>query len=57
MPEAFVEPAAVGAVLADMPMFLTPEVYVPVPLEMTYMSAWESVPAYWREVLTAGGSV
>ena len=24
-----------------MPLFLTPEVYVPLPLEATYQSAWE----------------
>jgi hypothetical protein len=53
VPEAFVEPTAVGAVLPEMPLFLTPDVYVPLPLEATYQSAWEAVPAYWREVLTA----
>jgi hypothetical protein len=50
---AFVEPTAVGAVLPEMPLFLTPDVYVPLPLEATYQSAWEAVPAYWRGVLTA----
>ncbi len=50
-PEAFVELRAVGGVLPEMPLFLSPEVYVPVPLEATYQSAWEAVPAFWREVL------
>jgi hypothetical protein len=50
-PEAFVDFAAVGAALPDMPLFLTDEVYVPVPLEATYQSAWEAVPAFWRDVL------
>jgi hypothetical protein len=50
-PEAFVEPAAVGAALPDMPLFLTRHVYVPVPLQATYQSAWEAVPSYWRNVL------
>jgi hypothetical protein len=50
--EAFVELLAVGDPLPDMPLFLTPEVYVPVPLEATYQAAWEGMPAYWREVLT-----
>lgn len=50
-PEAFVEPVAVGRALPDMPLFLSPEVYVPVPLEATYQSAWRRVPAYWREQL------
>jgi hypothetical protein len=50
--EAFVEPVAVGDPLPDMPLFLTAEVYVAVPLEATYQSAWEGMPAYWRGVLT-----
>jgi uncharacterized protein DUF4058 len=53
IPEAFVEPTAVGAVLPEMPLFLTPDVYVPLPLEATYQSAWEAVPSYWQKVLTA----
>ncbi|MCI0461983.1 MAG: hypothetical protein L0Z62_33955 [Gemmataceae bacterium] len=50
--EAFVEQVAVGEALPEMPLFLTPEVYVPVPLEATYQLAWERMPAYWREVLS-----
>jgi hypothetical protein len=50
-PEAFVGQTAVGAALPEMPLFLTPEVYVPVPLEATYAAAWEAVPSYWRDVL------
>lgn len=50
-PEAFVQPVAVGGELPDMPLFLTPEIYVPVPLEATYQAAWQTLPAYWREVL------
>ncbi|MGH7193945.1 MAG: hypothetical protein ACREJM_10490 [Candidatus Saccharimonadales bacterium] len=52
-PEAFVEPTMVGAALGDMPLFLSPEVYVPTPLEATYASAWETMPPFWREALTA----
>jgi hypothetical protein len=55
VPEAFVEPTAVGLSLTDMPLFLSPEVYIPLPLEKTYQSAWEAVPSYWREVLTSSG--
>jgi hypothetical protein len=51
--EAFVEPVAVGDSLPEMPLFLTPEVYVPVPLEATYQAAWECLPAFWRNVLSA----
>ncbi len=51
--EAFIELVALGDALPDMPLFLTPETYVPVPLELTYLAAWEGMPAYWRDVLTA----
>ncbi len=54
--EAFIEPVAVGDALPEMPLFLTPEVYVPVPLEETYQLAWDGMPAYWRGVLTAGSA-
>ena len=53
--EAFIEPVAVGDALPEMPLFLTPDEYVPVPLEATYRSAWDGLPAYWRDVLTSGG--
>lgn len=48
---AYVEPMRVGSPLIDMPLFLRPEHYIPVPLEMTYMSAWSGVPARWRRVI------
>jgi hypothetical protein len=51
--EVFLEPVAVGDPLPEMPLFLTPEVYVPLPLDATYHSAWEAVPAVWQEVLVA----
>jgi hypothetical protein len=50
--EVFLDPVAVGDALPDMPLFLTQQVYVPVPLEATYLAAWESVPEFWRKVLT-----
>ena len=55
-PEAFIEPTAVGAALPEMPLFLTLDVYVPLPLEATYQSAWEAVPSFWRDVLAAAGA-
>jgi hypothetical protein len=55
IPEAFVEPIGFGDELPEMPLFLTPEVYVPVPLEATYQSAWNELPAYWRDVLNPPG--
>lgn len=50
-PEAFVEPVAVGDRLPKMPLFLTPEEYVNVPLEQTYQTAWAKVPKRWRDVI------
>src|SRR5262249_11343288 len=51
--EVFLEPVAVGDTLPDMPLFLTPETYVLVPLDATYRAAWEALPAVWQEVLAA----
>ena len=55
--EAYIEPTAVGRELIDMPLFLTPETYVNVPLETTYRAAYRGVPRKWREVLDASPSV
>jgi hypothetical protein len=51
--EAFIEPVAVGANLPDMPLFLSPEIYVSVPLEATYEIAWDGLPAFWQGVLVS----
>jgi hypothetical protein len=50
---AYVEPTAVGHELIDMPLFLTEEMYVNVPLEATYRAAYRGVPKRWRDVLDA----
>jgi hypothetical protein len=50
-PEAFLEPVAVGRPLIDMPLFLTAERYVNVPLEPTYRAAYQGMPEFWRNVL------
>jgi hypothetical protein len=42
---AYIEVAAVGDPLPDMPVFLTGDHYVPCPLESTYQTAWEQFPA------------
>jgi hypothetical protein len=47
----YIEPIAVGDELPDMPLFLDPDVFVEVPLETTYMAAWEAVPVRWRQVI------
>lgn len=49
--KAFVEPTAVGRDLIDMPLFLTEDMYVNVPLEATYRAAYRGVPKRWRDVL------
>ncbi len=51
--EVFLEPVAVGDSLPDMPLFLTRQVYVPVPLEATYSAAWEALPDFLQDTLTA----
>jgi hypothetical protein len=53
--EVFLEPVAIGDHLPEMPLFLTPERYVPIPLDANYQSAWETVPGVWQEVLAASG--
>ena len=50
---AYVEPIHVGRPLIDMPLFLTPDHYLPVPLEATYSRAWSGVPRRWRRVVEA----
>ena len=46
---AFVEPVAVGGKLPDMPLFIDPDTYVPVPLAETYAATWKLCPAEFRE--------
>lgn len=50
---AHVEPTAVGRELLPMPLFLTPDEWVPVPLEATYRGAYRGVPQKWKQVLEA----
>jgi hypothetical protein len=49
--ECYVEPTAVGTPLIDMPLFLDPGHYVNVPLESTYLAAYEGVPRRWKTVI------
>ncbi|MHC4403698.1 MAG: DUF4058 family protein [Planctomycetota bacterium] len=49
--QAFIEPVATGAPLNEMPLFLEPGLYVPVPLEATYRAAFDAVPKRWQEEL------
>jgi len=49
--DIYVEPLAVGAVLPEMPLFLTQQRYVGLPLESTYQAAYQGMPSFWRGVL------
>lgn len=48
---SFVEPVAVGDALPELPLFLTPDTYILVPLDATYRDAWAKMPRPWRDVL------
>lgn len=52
-PTAYVEPVALGAELPDMPLFLTEEYHVPVPLEATYQTTWDVMPQPIRDLFAA----
>lgn len=51
IPRAYFQPVALGQELPDMPLFLTPDHYINVPLERTYREAWQGVPKRWRNVI------
>lgn len=53
-PVAFIEPLRAGAELPDMPAWIDPDSYVPVPLERTYRSAWEVCPSDFRSLVELG---
>ena len=48
---AYVEPVGIGGPLPKMPLFLTEDRYVDVPLEATYQEAYASMPERWRRVI------
>lgn len=50
---AYVEFVAVGDALPDTPLFLKPGVYVLVPLDATYQSAWQEFPGPLKGLLEA----
>jgi len=56
LPDAYIEPVAVGDMLVDMPLFLDPDWYINIPLEETYQTAWRGVPKIWRDVIDGGQS-
>ena len=50
--EALIDPVGFGQALPDMPLFLKPDLRVPIPLESTYQTAWDEVPLMWQEAVT-----
>lgn len=51
---AYVEPVAVGQPLPDVPVFLSPEYHVPVPLGPTYETTWNLFPGALKGLFDAG---
>jgi hypothetical protein len=51
---AYVEPVAVGDQLPDMPLFLTNDLHVMVPLEPTYRATWDASPEEMRLAVETG---
>jgi len=51
---AYVELVGVGDTLPEMPAYIDPNGYVPVPLEATYQAAWATCPADLRELVETG---
>ena len=49
--KAYVDNVGVGDPLPDMPIFLTPDRYVPCPLESTYQASWDVFPKPLRAEL------
>jgi hypothetical protein len=50
---AHIEPMAVGDAMPDMPLFLSPEAHILVPLEQTYAATWAMCPQPIRELVQA----
>jgi len=52
-PEYFLDVTTSGQALIDLPVFLTTEEYVLLPLEQTYQSAWAAIPEYSQDQITS----
>ena len=51
---AYIEPLAVGDPMPDMPLFLTADLHVKVPLEATYQATWNALPEEMRTAVETG---
>jgi hypothetical protein len=47
----YLEPLAVNDPLPDLPLFLKPGIYVPAPLESTYLTTWNAFPSALKGLL------
>lgn len=52
---AYVEPVAVGDPLPEMPLYLEPGEWVPVPLERAYQTTWNTLPGPLKEPIEGTG--
>ena len=50
----YIEPVTVGDALPDMPLFLTDDLHVMVPLELTYRATWDASPEELRIAVERG---
>ena len=51
---AYLETVGVGDALPDMPLILTQDLHVMVPLESTYQSTWDASPEAYRQAVETG---
>jgi hypothetical protein len=51
---AYIETVGVGDVLPDMPLILTNDLHVMVPLEPTYQATWDASPEVYRHAVETG---
>ena len=56
VPTAYFQPIGLKELLPDMPLFLTSDHYIDVPLEKTYMATWDDLPHRWRDVIESNES-
>lgn len=52
---AYLEPLSLGQPLPDMPLFLTRQAHVLVPLETTYATTWSACPKSIRDLIASDG--
>lgn len=51
---AYIEPLAVGDSMPEMPLFLSTDLHVQVPLETTYQATWNALPDELRRAVETG---